>query len=444
MPTDKEVLRPLAEELARTEGNICLLGKFSAQNPENSGKTPQKKKKDYSPVKKWLLWSIPAVILFFPAAFYTFFKAYSEYNRIKNAPEEMTEEERGRELVTRLEEKRAEIISQLNQMIQDNPKLDGNYWWKLNKNPAFEGKRMPGTIPDPAVWKYVCTHHYWFSETPAGYILEDMMRYFVGVGPEDARKLFDPQKVKIIYRNEELLQRKNTKGYLLMHLYAVHTEPIEEVRKSTTVTAVDRKAEMARIRQKLDSIEIARNAALHKELMTDQERLLYGKSTVQEYVNDNAWRDLAEANAEARLRERGETETHDRYYKAFLGLYRVFLYNCADLLMNAEQTAHLECAAIGVPKTEQKIVQLYVRAPKGDLDNPFHGRLESYDGEDAIEEFEGGVPSVRMAVDQLMNPEAARHIKLRKRDVLAPRPKGLDDYEFSYLIWGDRSGEGSR
>lgn len=70
-------------------------------------------------------------------------------------------------------------------------------------------------------------------------------------------------------------------------------------------------------------------------------------------------------------------------------------------------------------------------------DNPFVGRLESYGD---LPEFEvldaGGVPSIKMAVDLIANPDMCKLLQLQNRDVLEEKPD-LDKYEHAYLIWKD-------
>ena len=90
-----------------------------------------------------------------------------------------------------------------------------------------------------------------------------------------------------------------------------------------------------------------------------------------------------------------------------------------------------------MPRAEQSALNLIVRTTK---DTEFGGRLEPYGSSDAVED--GGIVgkmSIQMAADQLLHGETREQLlRLRKRDVLAPRPAGLDDYEWAYLIWRDQ------
>ena len=48
----------------------------------------------------------------------------------------------------------------------------------------------------------------------------------------------------------------------------------------------------------------------------------------------------------------------------------------------------------------------------------------------------GGVPSIKMAVDLIANPDMCKLLQLQNRDVLEEKPD-LDKYEHAYLIWKD-------
>ena len=75
---------------------------------------------------------------------------------------------------------------------------------------------------------------------------------------KDAMEMADPANSKIIYKNNRLLNEK-AEGFRLMHFYAYHVEPIQEVRKSTVRTAVDKEAERRAYQRKLDIQELQEN-----------------------------------------------------------------------------------------------------------------------------------------------------------------------------------------
>lgn len=289
------------------------------------------------------------------------YKAYKE-NKLYKAEldrlvQEPTVEEEGTALVTALENRREELLNAMRKICEENPSLDGNYWWKANKNPAFEGQMLPGKLPNEPDWHFLLLNQPWFTESPNGFFLENMQTYNVGISYRDSIAMINPDLYAIIYKNNVLLTDK-APGFVLAHLYAFSVEQIEEVTRSTQRTAVDKKAEMDAYRKKLDNMEIALNGLSRRTLMTNEEMQLTGRSSMEEYIQDELVRGMYEADYESKINAWGDYEERTTYSKGFHGLYRVILYNCADVLVSQEEKTMGHCAAILVPRQEQKMIQI--------------------------------------------------------------------------------------
>ena len=438
----KEEMRELAEELAYVEDSIRLMEKYSRRNPlsdVSKGIVNHGKKAPVNAMKKWLIISGVGVVIFPPLTIYGLYRAYSENKRYQVQMEEWNKECSDLEAltahVTDLEAKRDGLIEKLEAICKAEPSLDGNYWWKAGLNPAFDFNLLPGRQLN---WQFVLLNHHWLSEKAGGLYLEDMQTFSISIPFEDGKKLVDSGDYAIVYKNDDLM-RKNEKGFVYTHLYAYYLEEVQEVTKSTTRTAIDKELERQAYRQRLDQQEILLNAVSRKALMTNEELNMTGRSSAEEYMQDSLVRGMLEADAEAKLSARGDYEEHTTYSKGFHGLYKVTLYNCADVLVSRKDNDEPICAAILVPRESQKIVQMYVRAAK--RDNPLCGRIEPYGREPGYQELEPEGekigPSIQMAVDHLLDAADAKILEIKNRDVLAEQPKDLDKYEFAYLIWKD-------
>lgn len=441
MDAKKKELKNLAEELADVEGNIYILKDFSKQNPLSAAN--REEDKDSRPPKngmtKWIIISVVCLFIFPPIAIYTFYLAYKTNKVYKEALEKWMEEGTVKnnliEIVTSQEKRRAELIEKLDAILKERPDLDGKYWWKAGKNPAYDGALLRGKEPAEPEWNYALLNHVWFREEQDTIYLEDMMSYFVGIEAKDGLAMVSPENGAVLYRNDDLLSEK-ARGFQLMQLYAYAIEPIEEITKSTTRTAIDKEAERAAYQRRLDAQEIALNALGSKNLMTNQEMQMTGKMSMEEYVHEDLIRGMYEADFESKLRARGDYDERTSYSKGYHGLSRIVLYNCADVLISVEEKTNGHCAAIVVPRTRQKLIQLFVRS--GKKDNPFVGTLESYAGNPGLSLLESeGDPAIRMAVDKLMDASGAKLLHLKDRNVLAEQPEGMDEYEFAYLTWRD-------
>lgn len=444
---DRNRLRELMEELAKVEGNIFFLRTYSVNNPlntleerNNPGAQPPKNK-----TTSWIIGTGAALLLFPPAALYTGYRAYHANKAYNERLEEWKGEQNARnnlvEMVSMQEKRREELLGELRQLCTDNPALDGDYWWKDKKmNPAVAGNvvqtLLPGSTPSDAEWQFGLFHHLWTVEDGADLFLMDMKQYAVNIYAEDALEMLNPANSKVLYKNDDLFSTK-PEGFKLTHLYAYDVQPVQEVTKSTVRTAVDKNAERAAYQRKLDIQESILNGIGSRNFMSDEEMQMTGRMGMGEYVDRSLVRGMYEADFEAKLSKKGDYEEHSTYSKGFHGLSQITLSNCADVLISLEPKTNGQCAAIMVPRTEQKIMRLLVRSNQ--KDNPFVGRLEPY-GE--IPEFEmfdtGDAPSIQMAVDKLLsNPDMIQMLHLKPRDILEKKPENMDEYEYTYLIWND-------
>lgn len=443
MKADRTELRSLAEELAKVEGNIYYLKDFSDRNPLKNEGEGAKKQPPKNETTKWIIISVVLLILFFPAAIFTLYAAYNANKRYKKALEAWMDDGKVKDNLTTMvgsqEEKRKELLSRIGELCRKDPALNGNYWWKFGKDPAVHGLAMeallPGKEAKSSEWKFAMLNQMWFQEAGDVIYLYDMTEYAVLIEGKDARAMLEPGNGAVIYQNKDLLTEK-APGYALWHLYAYTEQPIEEISKSTTRTAVDKEAERAAHQQKLDLMEIGLNAIGSKDLMTNKEMQMTGRMSLQDYVQEDLVRGMYEADFESKLSARGDYDEHTTYSKGFRGLSHLSFYDCADILISVEEGTMGQCAAIVVPRENQKITQLFVRSNK--KDHPFTGRVESYDGNPGLTLSDGvGSPSIKMAVEQLFTPSNIEFLHLKNRDVLEEKPEGLDEWEFVYLMWMD-------
>lgn len=444
---DRKKLRELTEELAKVEGNIFFLRAYSPNNPLNM--LGDKNKPGAQPPKNgttsWIVGTVAMLLLFPPAALYTGYRAYQANKTYKARLEDWNGDQNVKnnlvKMVTLQEKRREEILVELKKLCADNPSLDGNYWWKDQKmNPAVAGDVvqtiLPGTTLSDDEWQFGLFHQLWTVEDGAYLYLMDMKTYGVNIYAQDALEMANPANSKILYKNDALLKAK-TEGFQLTHLYAYNVEPIQEVTKSTIRTAVDKEAERVAYQRKLDIQESILNGIGTRSFMSDAEMQATGRIGMGEYVDRSLVRGMYEADFEEKLAARDEYEERSTYSKSFRGLSRIALYNCADVLISLEPKTNGHCAAILVPRTEQKAMCLFVRSLQEG--NPFVGRLERYGD---MPEFElidsGAAPSIRMAVDKLLsNPDMINLLHLKDRDVLEGKPENMDQYEYTYLVWKD-------
>ena len=221
-----------------------------------------------------------------------------------------------------------------------------------------------------------------------------------------------------------------------MHLYAVSVEEIEEVTKSTHRTYINKDAERAAYNQKLDNQESFLNAATYGHFVDNTTAHAMGVLSRDNYIQEEMVRGMMEADFESKLSQRPDYEDYDTYRRAFLGLYRIVLYNCADVLISTEEKTPGHCAVVLLPRQDQKYTQLFVRAT--DKNNPFSGRIEPYDGIPGYYEIDsGGGPTIEVVADKLMSGETAEVLHIQDCDVLQGCPDDMLDVEYAYLLWRD-------
>ncbi len=440
---NRQKLRELAEELANVEANIFVLRDFSPGNPRHEQKeAAQIGNPPKNGMTSWIAGTVAAALLLPPVALYTGYRAYQANKVYKKKLQEWQDDQKVqnnlKEMVIHQENRRKEILEDIQKLCAADPTLDKNYWWKAKEVTPTMGDAVEALLPGKEVtvgeWQFGLLHQFWTVESGAYLYLLDMKKYSVNLCAKDAIEMADPANSKVIYKNDRLLNGK-AEGFRLMHFYAYHVEPIQEVRKSTVRTAVDKEAERSAYQRKLDIQESILNGIGSRNFMTDEEMQLTGRIGTGEYVDRNLVRGMFEADFEQKLAARGDYEEHSTYSKGFRGLSSIALYNCADVLISLDPATDGQCAAVLVPREEQHIMRLTVRSVE--KDNPFVGRLERYGDLPEFEVLdEGGAPSIKMAVDLIANPDMCKLLQLQNRDVLEEKPD-LDKCEHAYLIWKD-------
>lgn len=442
----RQELRDMMEELAKVEGNIFFLRAYSPNNPLNiagdqtrPGTNPPKNR-----MMVWIVWTVVMLLLFPPAALFTGYKAYQANKAYKAKLEDWNGEQNVHNnlvsMVTTEEKRREELLGKLRELCADDPSLDGDYWWKDTKvNPVLGDvvqALLQGVTASDGEWQFGLFHQFWTVEDGGYLFLQDMWNYGVNIYAKDALEMAEPARSKVLYKNDDLFNAR-AEGFQLAHLYAYRVEQIQEVVKSTVRMAVDKEAERAAYQRKLNIQESIINGIGTKTFMTDLEMQATGRIDMDEYVHGSLVRGMYEADFEEKLARKGDYEERSTYSKRFRGLSRITLYNCADVLISLESKTNGHCAAILVPRTEQKIINLLVRSVQ--KDNPFVGRMERYGDIPEFEELDTEeAPSIQMAVDKLLsNPDMIKLLHLKNRDVLAEKPENMDEYEYAYLIWKD-------
>lgn len=445
--TDKKALfRQKAEQLAQVEAQILAGADYSAVNPLRVNRTASRP----TQALVWLgvaaaggalfaLWGDGGVrsLVFGLVGLAGLFKAYLAWSSFRANRAEEAAENQITGQVTQWETQRAALRDELNRMRRDDASLQGVYWWDKDKNPAVAGKLLPGKVPGYDRWRYDLLNPAYLNPEKGGVFLEDMRRFPVLVPGGDVRALLASQSAPqaVVYRDPALLDGED-EVYRIMKLYAYTDEPIQEIEARTTRTRVDKEAQWNAYQQKLDQMEIGLNAVGSRQLMTNMEMYLTGQKDVQEFARDQVRRGILESAAQSKIQAQDDWEERTTYRKVFQNLHRLTFVCCADVYLSCREGSAGRVAAIAVPRAEQSILRLTVRTPGGDV---LGGMLEDYGGSDGVEN--GGTIgklSIEMAADWLLNGEARGVLQLKPRDVLAPRPAGLDDYEWAYLIWKDR------
>ena len=365
------------------------------------------------------------------------YKAYLAFNNYRADRREQRAADRAAGRVGGLAEQREQLLRELGRLRAADPAPAGRYWWEQGKDPAVAGRLLPGRVPKYDQWTYELLDPMYFSRDGAGARLEDMRSAPVSVRGDDLRALAAGRgaAAAVLYRDDALLQQGA--AFRVMKLFAYAAEPLEEIRSTTTRTRVDKDAQWEACQRKLDALEIGMNAAGRSALMTNQEMYLYGHKDIQEYAGDSLRRGVLEADAHRRIYGQDDYTERTTYRKGFHGLVRFTFICCADVYFSLAEGTRGRVAAIAVPREPQNEVRVTVRTPG---DRPaLGGALVAHGGHDAMEQGETvGRVSIQMAVDFLMGGEMRQTLGLRPRDVLAPRPAGLDDYEWAYLVWHDR------
>ena len=111
-------------------------------------------------------------------------------------------------LVTALEKHRTELLEKLDRLCSENPELDGNYWWKLKKDPALgEALLIPGKIPKEDEWAFIVLNQPWFKKIGQFFCLDDMITCSVEISMDDVQAMMDSAKNTVVYRMMPCLEK---------------------------------------------------------------------------------------------------------------------------------------------------------------------------------------------------------------------------------------------
>lgn len=440
----RENFRQKAEELAQLEAQMLEDASYAddSENPVAvSGETA-----NATPILIWLALAvvgfigcrlagakIPEFVPYIVAAVCVY-KAYMSFQSYRLDRESDKSARQGKARLEPLRKKREKLLQELNQMRQADSGLQGEYWWDMGVSPlqflCYSGERLLG-------WDFQLMPQINFREKNGKIYCDDYTENGYTMTPEQARSFARKESLCELYRDEDVLSSGCT-VYEIRQLNASHIEPIEEVATHTTRTYHDKKSDMEKFRRNLDQYERSFNLMYNGQYESNEEAHLMGRVSDQDWLSDSLFRDAVEDRYERKLDQRGEYDEDVRYSSVFRGLYCLEFLTCAWVLSAADGPLKGQIAYILLPLEEQKSIRFTMRADK--KEKPCSGYLESYAGFDPLVYGWSNIrPSIQNAADILFHGENRTRLGLKKRDVLMPKPKGLESMEWCYLIWRDRT-----
>lgn len=436
----QQVFRNKAEELARLEASLVGRGE-----DEKGGITYQEKAQmnmirlyvhgalavlalvGLNFLHKWLMILCIALLVYALGEVYVFWKQsvlYKAMNVSKTAREDSVDSGKA---------KREALIGELNRLRSEHKELQGNYWWDAGVDPLLP-IICTGDAMFPIDWDYSLLFPIRFQEIQGkGVRCNDFTKDGFFVSTKEILAMANSGKTMEIYRDDALLN-SGADTWLGAILYALKDGPVTEVQAVTTTRHVNKAAEMAAYRSKLDAYERAENSLLGNFMLTNEEAFITGKLDANSYAGSSLFREALEERRAGQLdREDGATST--QYKEVYRNLFHGKYLPCAWVFMTAEGEARV--ASIQVLSGKQDVIEMTWRFTS---DKDQGGFLESYAEYEALEIGKEKVaPGLGHVVNSLLaKGEKRTSLHIRKRDVLAPKPAGISEWDWCYLVWKDR------
>lgn len=359
-------------------------------------------------------------------------KAYLEWGVYKKQREKQRETSRVSDTVDDFANRRRTLIAQLNEIRRKMPENSRRYWWDMNISPAgFDCAKLPGAAVEG--WQFTAAFQVTVNERSDGLYCEDFYDYAVSVSAKEVEQALQTGSVTAIYRDGEILSHPQ-EMFACVHLYAMHSTPIEEITSNTTSHRVDKEGEMQAYREKLDEREVLLNAAVGDGMLTNREAALYGKRSVSQFGREEFYRGMAEMDRQEKIDAMPDYEENTTYRKTFRNLYVNEFLSCAMVFLSMEENTLGKVALIVLPRQEVSSITLTMRLDKPG--NAVSGYLETYMGEEPLVVGKHTLcPSIRMAAEQLFGGGFREQLQLKELDILEEKPSGLTDVEWCYLVW---------
>ncbi len=336
-------------------------------------------------------------------------------------------------------ENRANLIRELNKMREEDESLAGRYWWDTGISPDSK-LQLPGDVSllDPSVSmnvRYELAHEVTVHERDNRLYCENIFTNGVAYTPDIVDTLYNSDKMAVLYHNDDVIRREK-KGYCLLRLYAVVQNALDEIEADTkTVSHVEEKERrMQEYREKLDEYEIVYNGIFKKEgFYTNEEAALMGHRTTDEYLEESAYRLILERSKRDSINKQADYEEQTTYRRVFSNLYWNRYVTCAYVLMPIDPELDEQTAMILLPLEDLPTIEMTVRTASSD--ETYEGYLEEYRGQEALRVTLISRQCITLAVDNLLGEEVKAFLKIKPRNILEGKPKGLTDEEWVYLLW---------
>ena len=431
--------RQKAEALARIEQEIYEYMKRAGQEATNayaSGKKPSAAEAvipaavaAVAAVVTKLTWSKGLIAVgAFLVCLFMLGKTYTNWQnyKMRKAAYEESCAQSGK--AVELDRKRNAMIGELNAL--RDPSDGRRYWWDAGISPAVLPD-MPGEwLQDASEWTLGLYNEIQLEVREGGIYLHDFTEEPVFYTADRVEALRTGRTAEL-YRDKSAYGTDAT-AYVCKHLYACQMEPLEEIESSTTVYRVDKKQAMDAYRGRLDDYEKQSNSMLNGNYLTNKDLYNCGKISASHDLELDVYRTLAEQDYESEI---PDTVSHTSYAKTFNNFFSMDFLTCAYIFIAADGRHAGQTALILMPQEQEESIGFTVRLKSL---KEFSGYLDSYVGFEPLSI--GGVrirPSLALFAEALFRGSYRDILRLKPRDVLAPKPANLTDEEWSYLIRSD-------
>lgn len=328
-----------------------------------------------------------------------------------------------------LMQQRSDLISELNKMKSSDDKK--KYWWETGVMPSERSKWTPKL--DLSEWKFGVFDEIKIVPKKDGLYCEDFVNEMTICSRKQAEKLCKSSDFCEIYRDNNAWSSKNNQ-FVSRYLYAYSMDQLEEITSHTTRVRIDKEGEMKKYQNKLDEWERISNWEELGTFDTNRELYDYDKISRKTYQNRSYDRNWMEYWKQDEINKMPDYEENTVYRQKFDNFYDMVFLPCAMILWEVKGDSVGRIASVFISRKIQNSIEFTMRAEVREC--PSCGYLESYLESEPL--IIGGTrikPDIKMVADYLF--EKQTDYKFCKRDILEPKPNGLTDEEWCYLIWMD-------